>query len=112
MATEYDIIATKGASLKLTFTALDETNTPIDLTQYSVSGYVRLKYSDTGVLLDLEPQIDSSYTGGLINLELTPDKLEDLPITEAVYDIKVQHISGYVAQAVYGMFEINPAVTY
>lgn len=112
MTTDYDIIAIQGVDLVLQFTAIDAVSGIVDLTNYNASGVVRNKYSDTGILLDLHPVVDPSYTGGLININIPASGLANLPVTEAVYDIKIYNlVSGYVKQVVRGYFEINPATT-
>jgi hypothetical protein len=111
MSTEYDITAIKGHNLNLRFVASNADGTPVDLTQYSASGFVRLKYSDTGVLLDLSPDIHTSYISGLIDVFVPISGLASLPITQAVYDIKVYHMTGCSSEVVRGYFNIMPAST-
>ena len=113
MSTEYDITAVKGADINLRFTAKDTTGELLDLTLCTTSGVVRLHYSDTGILLDLRPTIDPSYVSGLINVYVPASGLTDLPITQAVYDIKIYN-SGTAcwSQVVHGLFNIEPAATF
>lgn len=111
MSTTYDIIALKGSNLNLRFVASNVDGTPVDLTQYTTSGLVRLSYSSTGVLLDLKPVIHSSYISGFIDVLVPASGLEDLPITEAIYDIKIYNNTGCIAEVVRGYFEITPATT-
>jgi hypothetical protein len=111
MTTEYDILAIKGNCLNLRFVASNTNGTPIDLTQYVATGFVRLSYSSTGVLLDLQPVVHSSYVSGLIDVTISASGLEDLPITEAIYDIKIYNITGCSAEVVRGHFDIYPAGT-
>ena len=111
MSNEYHIIAKKGQDLNLRFVARNTEGDLVDLTQYAVQGHVRLKYSDTGILLDLNPTIDSTYISGIIDVRLDINDLADLPITQAFYDIKVYHIDGYSDEIVQGYFNIAPAVT-
>jgi hypothetical protein len=111
MATVYDIIATKGTTLQQTLAAKDDSGNAIDLTNCTVSGFVRLKYSDTGILLDLAPTIVSGFVSGLIEINVDPVEFVDLPITQAVYDINVYHISGITEQPFRGKFNIAPAAT-
>lgn len=113
MSTEYNITATKGANINLRFAASDANGSLIDLTQYTVSGIVRANYASTGSLLDLVPTIHSSYVSGLIDVFVDATGLRDLPITQAVYDIKIYNIStSCTTEVVRGYFNILPSSTY
>lgn len=112
MSTEYNITATQGNNLNLRFAASDASGNAIDLTQYTVSGVVRLKYSDTGVLLDLQPTIHTSYVSGLIDVSVPASGITGLPVTQAFYDIKIYHTTtGCSSEVVRGYFNILPATT-
>lgn len=112
MSTVYDIIATKGSNLNLRFVASDEDGLPIDLTQYTVSGFVKLRYSDTGVLLDLQPVIETGYLSGFIDVFVPASSIYPLPITQALYDIKIYESgTNCIKEVVRGTFDITPATT-
>jgi len=113
MITEYDITAAQGSDLNITFTVLDNNSGVFNLSGYVASGKVRSKYSDSGILLQLTPQVDPSFVSGLINLSVSGSVLQTLPITQAVYDINIFNVfSGIQFKVVEGYFSIEPSVTY
>ena len=48
MATEYDLNITKGSSFSVEVTAQDEDGNTLNLSGYSLRGYAKFRYSDTG----------------------------------------------------------------
>ena len=94
MATTYDLNITQGSSFNIRLTAKDSDGNSINLSGYSVSGYIRNRYSDTSHLLDMSPTIVSggspdAILSGLVDISLHPTGTSALPITQAMYDIEV-----------------------
>jgi hypothetical protein len=107
----YDLEINKGSSFSSSFTLTGADLTPIDLTNYTVSGHVKFRYSDSGIMADLNAAKVAPYTGGVVSLTMLPSGTRDLPITLAVYDVNILHTgSGILTKALYGNVRINPYV--
>lgn len=111
--TLYDIIARQGSDLNLSITVRDSNSGIVDLTNYVASGRVKLKYSDTGYLLDLNPNIPTgTAVSGLININISGAVIATLPVTKAFYDIEIyNNYTGSETKAVQGGFYVQPGVT-
>ena len=108
MANVYNIIVQQGESYFLQVTSKDEASVPIDLSNYAVTGVVKLRYSDTGILLDLHPTITNAVSG-IITVSLSGSETANLPITDALYNIDI--VTGSYSQSVLGgTFSIGPCV--
>ncbi len=113
MADVYNIQAAQGASIYLRFVARDDNADPLDLTNYNVSGFVRYRYSDTGVLLNLNPTIDGSFISGFIDVDVAGAITAALPPMQGVYDIEISNkYTSYQTKVVKGLFNLEPEVTY
>lgn len=108
MANTYDILITQGESFSLQITAKDASGIAMNLSGYSVSGRVKMAYSDTGVLLNLNPSISDAASGG-ISVNLAGAMLTGLPITEAFYSIDI-YSGSYVQNILFGNFSVGPCV--
>ncbi len=109
MANLYEIIAQQGATLNIALTLTDgDSNIPMNLSGSSVSGEVKRLYSDTGVLLNLAPQITNA-TGGQINISISGSVIAGIPVGLNFYNIFV--ISGStVTNVLGGNFLVQPTV--
>ena len=108
----YNISAVQGATLLLNIYSKNSDGTYINLSGYSAKGYVREKYSSTGILLDLQPQVHTSYISGLITLSGMAGNMADMKIGEFVYDIDCSGTNGYVFKPLRGLFSVSPEATY
>lgn len=107
-----DLSVTQGSSFEIRVSCFDANNDPVDLTNYAVRGVVKQNYSDTEILLNLNPIIHDT-TGGLVDILLTPHQTKTLPVTEAFYDIEKYDLSGtgYVEKIIKGKLIVNPEIT-
>tara|TARA_B100001123_G_C15273729_1_gene1011313 strand:+ start:887 stop:1246 length:360 start_codon:yes stop_codon:yes gene_type:complete len=107
-----DLNVTQGSSFNIRISCLDDNNNAVDLTNYGIRGVVKQKYSDTDIILNLNPIIHDA-TGGLVDILLTPNQTNNLPVTIGVYDIEKYDLSGtgYVEKIVRGKLIISPQVT-
>ena len=112
MSETYNIAATQGSTLLLNITCRDSAGNFINFTNYNVRGFVRSKFSSTGVLLNLNPQIHSSLISGLITISGKADDLSTVPPGVYPYDIEASGLNNYVFKPVKGYFEISPETTY
>jgi hypothetical protein len=108
MANSYDILVTKGESFLLEIIAKDEYGAPMNLSGYQASGLVKLRYSDTGYLLNLSPTI-SNAPSGTITVNLSGSLLSNLPVTQAFYSIDIS-TGSFVQNVLCGNFLIAPCV--
>lgn len=107
MTGTYDISIQRGESFSLQTTVKDGSGNAVDLSGCSVSGVVKLRYSDTGLLLDLQPTITNSASG-IISIDLPRDAFNYIPITEALYNIDLYH-GDYSVNILNGKFSISPS---
>jgi hypothetical protein len=108
----YNISLNKGENFDLSASLTDVTGGVVNLSGYSVRGFVRYSYGSSGILIDLAPTAPSGLTG-VVSINLTPAQTADLPVTIALYDIE-RFTSGnaIVNRVLNGSFTINPEVTY
>ena len=112
MAAHYDLNITKGSSFTIRLVAQDTSGSVIDLTNWNVRGYAKIKYSESNLLVDLNPQKVSPNTNGFIDIQLAAATTATLPVTEGVYDVEIYDSSGYVDKVVAGYVRVFPETTY
>lgn len=107
----FDLEVNRGVTFSTNISLVDNASAAIDLTSYNVSGHIKYRYSDTGIIADLNVAKVAPYTGGIVSLSIAPSGTAVLPITLAVYDINILHTgSGILTKAAYGNVKINPNV--
>tara|TARA_Y100000361_G_scaffold145177_1_gene154065 strand:- start:1529 stop:1879 length:351 start_codon:yes stop_codon:yes gene_type:complete len=116
MATTYDLNITQGSSFNIRLTAKDDAGNHINLSGYSVSGYIRNRYSDSSFLLNMEPSIVSggspdAITSGKVDINLAATGTAALPITQAMYDVEV-YKNDQVIKLLNGKANVHPEATY
>ena len=107
-----DLPLTKGSLFEIQIALTDDFNNPQDLTGYGIRGAVKNRYSDETTLITFAPQIINA-TGGIVKNIILPSFSEDLPVTEAVYDIEKYSLTDaeQVEKILMGKFIIDPEVT-
>jgi hypothetical protein len=111
MANSYDLTISQGTTFSLSLTANDPSGNPLNLSGYSAEGGIKLKFSDTGYLTSLNPQIDSGYVSGIVSLGISASDSLTLPVTKGVYDVILTAPNGYSFRLVYGYADIFPHVS-
>jgi hypothetical protein len=113
----YNITAIQGSNIMLRVTATDSNGTALNLNGFSTRGYVKSKYSDSGILLNLSPFIYSA-TSGLVDITISGNYTAGLPCGMFPYDIEC-FVSGSgssgnesVVKFLRGYVEILPETTY
>ena len=105
----YDFEIYKGVTLNLGITLNSVDGSPIDLTDYLISGEIKNQYSDlSGVALSVTKIFP--FSSGQILVNLASDKTELLPITTAFYDIKINQ-GDTVSSVLNGKVFVYPTVT-
>ena len=132
MATSYDLNITQGSTFNVRLTTKDSNGSALNLSGYSVSGYIRNKYSDNTYLLDMDPTIVSGHAAahdpndplktdaiwsGLIDVNIAATGTAALPINQSIYDIEVylnpnNMNTTSVFKILHGKANIHPESTY
>lgn len=112
MSERYDIEATQGSTLLLSIACRDSDNNYINLSGYSARGYIKEKYSSTGILLNLNPIIDTGYISGIINISGYSEAISIIPVGQYPYDIEIYTSGGYVSKPVKGYVSVYPQSTF
>ena len=105
-----DLSITQGSSFSAQIQATGDGGSAFNLSGYNVRGYSKYRYSDTGVLLDLQPSIVSPASGGLIQVSIGSSGTANLPVCQAHYDIEV-YSGDYSFKAAAGLINVYPEVT-
>jgi len=116
MPVNYDINIIKGSTFTARVAAKNADGSAVDLSNYETRGYVKNKYSDSGILLDLKPVPTPGYeASGFIDIIIPASGTELLPITQGVYDIEMYGPTGndnpWVIKLLDGRVNIHPEVT-
>jgi|10_taG_2_1085330.scaffolds.fasta_scaffold01174_2 hypothetical protein len=103
---------TQGDTFSIRLEIRDSEGEADDLTLYGIRGSVKNKYSDTTALLDLSPTIFNA-TLGQVDIDVPSTLTENLPITEAVYDVEKYLLTdnSIVFKIIKGKMSISPEVT-
>lgn len=110
--TNLDLTVRKGITFSQTVTGFYDDGTVANLSGYVLSGYARYMYSSTGNLLSLNPSgVNSSGISGLVNLSIIATGTNALPVTQALYDVKISS-GNYVDVILAGKINVIPLVTY
>jgi hypothetical protein len=112
MAAEYDLTLIQGATFSVRLAALNETGAPIDLSNWSISGLARFTYSNSSILMNLNPtKVPGFESQGHFDLTVPAYTTALLPVVEGVYDVEIR--SGiFVSKILRGYIDVLPEVTY
>jgi hypothetical protein len=108
----YDLEIYQGSTYNLSMTLRDEVGNAIDLSSYTTRGVIRNRFSDTGILADLNPQIITPSAGEM-TISIAASGTATLPVGIAVYDIEITNTgNGYVTKPLAGKAIIYPESTF
>lgn len=112
MATNFNINVYQGSNFSGLTTGTDFNSNPINLSGWALSGYAKYQYSSTG-LFNFNTVIDSTLTGGLINIILTEAMTSKLPAGYLSYEILAYNsgMTNYI-RAVNGYIAVNPSIVF
>ena len=108
----YDLSIVQGSFFNVPLTVSDVSGNPIDLTNYTVSGYLKYQYGDTGALANLNPMIQTPPTGGTISISMLGSVTQSLPISILVYDIRIYDTGMNPTTVFAGYANVSPDVTF
>lgn len=85
----------------------------VDLRDYNIGGSIKLKFSDTGPIETFTARgLSDGGVNNVLELTLTEEQTTCLPISEAVYDVEIEHkTTKEVEKVLLGYFNIKPEVT-
>lgn len=110
-----DIVIEQGATLALTFTWQDQTETPVDLTGYSARMQIRETYDSDDYIVSLDDSPGGGITLGgplgSISIEIPSAITSTIPLMSAVYDIELESAGGVVTRFMQGAALISREVT-
>ena len=105
-----DFTVTQGSTISGYFVSQVD-GTVSDLSGYSARGFIKLKLSDTGSLLDLQVAVDSGDTSvGKVDMLIDYSESASLPVGVFPYDIEVFDNS-FVHRVSSGKVTVVPEVT-
>ncbi len=110
MSDRYDITGIQGSTLLVTLSLKDSNGNFLDLSNYGVRGGVKEKFSSTGQLFGLNPQIISAASG-IIQISGNSNATTGIPSNIYVYDIEVYNSGDYVFKPVGGYYLLFPEST-
>jgi hypothetical protein len=91
----YNLEITQGEAFSLSVTAKDDAGAALNLSGYSVTGGIKYRYSDTGLLAPFSGTIASAISG-VVSITMTPAQTAALPITQGVYGVEIYSDSNTV----------------
>lgn len=109
MATVRNIVIDQGTTFTLSITVSDFTDTPIDLTGYTLRSQMRKSYNSNSYTAFTVTSDDP--TEGEIKLSLTATQTSALRYGRYVYDIEIVSSTGEVTRVLEGIVTVNPEVT-
>ena len=108
----YNFNIIQGSTAIIQINAKDDNDALINLSGYSARGKIKEKYSNTGILLNLNPTVNSSFISGIVNISISGSLTAPLPIGEFPYDVEVFNIDeSSVYKVAQGFVGIYPEVT-
>lgn len=112
MATStYTLQIIQGSSLNLLVTATDQNSVPIVLSGWNIRGYIKSKYSESGVLLNLNPTIYSAISG-IVQINVSGSQTSSLPVGEFPYDLEAENSNASsTIKFLVGYCQISPEVS-
>ena len=108
----FDINIQQGTTFNLTFIASDCSGNLFNFSGYSARGKVKYAYGYTGVMLDLQPQIDPSLISGIITISIPQEMTSGLPVTKGVFDVEAFNSGDYCFKIAGGYANIFPEVSF
>ncbi len=115
MAAIYDFNITQGDQFDTRLTVKDDNGT-INLSGYAARGYIKNKYSDTGILINMAPSVVSGdancsmCASGFVDINLLGSQTKLLPITQGIFDIEI-YKNTYAKKVAIGNVNVSPEVT-
>lgn len=109
----YDLTIYKGQTYSLGLTVKDAASVPLNLSGYSISGFLKINYTTGTYLTSLNPVINLPYTGGSVTLSIPASGTANLPCTIGFFDVEIMSSGdSSVTKILRGKAYISPEVTF
>lgn len=107
-----DLVIEQGATYKRVIEYVDENDSPIDLTGYTVRMQIRNNHITNDIILELTDLYISitDALNGEITINIPANITATLPSILGVYDIEIE-LTGDVERLLQGTVQISPEVT-
>lgn len=109
MPDKINLNITQGSDFNIGFVAADDFGKAMDLTNYSIGGYVKHRFGDAVPLFELSPSIANTVSG-LIQISLPPSKTSSFPAGEHLYEIELISGSSIGVKILNGFCNVFPEV--
>lgn len=104
----YDLDIYQGQTFALSLVVNDINGSPLNLSGYAISGFLRTRYSDSGALANLNVTI-ADPANGVVSMGMVPSGTSQLPINYAFYDIEMMNTgNGVVTRVLQGKASVYP----
>jgi len=116
MSDRYNFSLVVGSSANFQLNATNSDGSYINLAGYQARGQVRYNYSSSTILFNLNPTIHSSYTSGIVNLNITGSSTTGIAAGVYPYDLEVYTtgdggVETYTSKFLRGYFFLDPEAT-
>lgn len=115
MGNRYNISIVRGDSLALQLNATDSAGNYINLSGYNARAYVKSKYSETGILTNLNAIIHNSYVSGRVDISISGGASSQLPVGVWPFDCEIYQSGAnidYVSKFIRGYLLVDMEATY
>ena len=110
MITAYDFDVYQGQNFSLSLTVRDNNGVPLDLTNYAISGFIKVNLTSTPIS-SLNAQI-TTPTSGIVSLSIPPSGTASLPVDYLFYDVSIDNYSGSAQKILLGKISVYPEVSF
>lgn len=111
MAFNYDLNISKGSSYAVRLNIKDEAGLFVNLSGYTVSGFVKEKYSDSNFVLNLNTSIPIGLSAsGVVDINISAPETASLFVNQYVYDVEI-YKDTKAEKIIQGYVNIYPEVT-
>jgi hypothetical protein len=108
----YNLQICQGSTFSIRTFATNSNGTYINLSGYSARGQVRSRFSDSGILLNLNPTVDTSYISGIVNISISGSQTTGINCGVFPYDCEIYNIDeSSVIKILRGYAEISSEIT-
>jgi hypothetical protein len=108
----YDLDIYKGQTFALSITVRDQSGIPLNLAGTQISGYLKTRYSDTGMLSNLNASILDA-ANGVVGLSIGHTGTANLPVGYGFYDVEMMTPDGLtIVKILAGKASIYPEATF
>lgn len=102
----------KGANFDVTITLTDAAGSPLDLTQYTASGKMRMSLISTEQVFDFQCSVPAPATAGNIRLQQSNAYTSTIPVGRYLYTIEIYDLANNILKRVLeGIVFVTPSAS-